>query len=77
MKSYIEKYLKNKPESFLRTVVDDLLAFEEDGVLPRTSTADEVLKNVFGKTYESNRVQYLNMLAKEVFKLVTKKYFGI
>lgn len=77
MASSIEKYLKNKPESYLRSIVDDLLIFEEDGVLPRTSTADEVLKNIFGKTYESNRVQYLNMLAKETFKLITKKYFNL
>ncbi|MEM4396741.1 MAG: hypothetical protein QXR30_03730 [Candidatus Woesearchaeota archaeon] len=75
--SSIERYLKNKPENYLKSIVDDLLAFEEDGILPRTSTADEVLRNVFGKTYETNRVQFLNMLAKETFKLVTKKYFGL
>lgn len=73
----IERFLKNKPVTFLRNLVDDLLAFEEDGILPKSSLADSVLKEIFGKQYETQRVQYLNMLSKEVFKIITKKYFNI
>ncbi|MCX7928967.1 MAG: hypothetical protein N2558_04810 [Patescibacteria group bacterium] len=75
--SLIEKNLKHKSKTFIREIVEDLLNFESSGFLQKDSNADKFLLDIFGKEYEKNRVAYLNILAKETFKFITKQYYNI